>query len=84
MPDPAIDDMAWRRLLSSRGHARRLWVHPGVLDRLTADPQVSVGGGIPEHDGLTVRAGRLQLYVSEAEATKLCAGIGCAKIEQVR
>jgi excisionase family DNA binding protein len=71
MPDPAIDDAPWRRLLSSRGHARRLWVHPGVLDRLAADPQVSVGGGIPEHDGLTVRPGRLHLYVSEADADEV-------------
>src|ERR1022692_3465284 len=64
MPDPAIDDTAWRRLLSSRGQARRLWVHPGVLECLAADPHVSVSGGIPElaeNDGLTVRAGRLQL-----------------------
>jgi hypothetical protein len=74
MPDPAVDDTAWRRLLSSRGHARRLWAHPGVLDRLAADPQVSVGGGtaaLAEHDGLTARAGQLELYVGEADADEV-------------
>ena len=74
MPDPAVDDKAWRRLLSSRGHARRLWAHPGVLDRLAADPEVSVGGGIAElteHDGLTARGGQLELYVSEADADEV-------------
>jgi len=74
LPDPAVDDTAWRRLLSSRGHTRRLWAHPGVLDRLAADPQVSAGGGIAalaEHDGLTARAGRLELYVGEADADEV-------------
>lgn len=74
MPDPAIDDMAWRRLLSSRGHACRLWAHPGVLDRLAADPKVSVGGSdaeLAEHDGLTPRAERLELYVREADADEV-------------
>jgi excisionase family DNA binding protein len=74
MPDPAADDAAWRRLLASRGHARRLWAHPGVLDRLAADPQVSVGGGaaaLTEQDGLTPRGGRLELYVREADADEV-------------
>lgn len=74
MPDPAVDDAAWRRLLSSRGHARRVWAHPGVLDRLAADPRVSVGGAIAEfaeHDGLTARPGQLQLYVGEADADEV-------------
>jgi excisionase family DNA binding protein len=74
MPDPAIDDMAWRRLLSSRGHECRLWAHPGVLDRLAADPKVSVGGSdaeLAEHDGLTRRADRLEVYVREADADEV-------------
>ena len=74
MPDPAINDTAWRRLMSSRGHAGRLWAHPGVLDRLAADPRVSAGGGtaeLAEHDGLTSRTGRLELYVSEADADEV-------------
>jgi excisionase family DNA binding protein len=74
MPDPATDDMAWRRLLSSRGHACRLWAHPGVLDRLAADPKVSIGGidaELAEHDGLTPHAGRLELYVCEADADEV-------------
>jgi excisionase family DNA binding protein len=74
MPDPAVDDTAWRRLLSSRGRARRLWAHPGVLDRLAADPRVSVGGVIPElaeREGRTAGAGQLQLYVGEADADEV-------------
>lgn len=74
MPDPAVDDMAWRRLLSSRGHDCRLWAHPGVLNRLAADPKVSVGGSdaeLAKHDGLTRHAGRLEVYVREADADEV-------------
>lgn len=77
LPDPVADDGPWRRLLSARGHARHLWVHPGVLDRLASDPKVSRGGAeaLPSapsaHDGLTARRGRLELYVNEADAEGL-------------
>jgi excisionase family DNA binding protein len=71
LPDPVADAGPWRRLLSARGQVRRLWVHPGVLDRLAGDPRVSQGGAEAApagHDGLTARPGRLELYVSEADA----------------
>ena len=74
LPDPAADDVPWRRLLSTRGHARRMWVHPGVLDRLAADPEVSAGGigAMPaDHEGLTIGPGRLEAYVHEADADDL-------------
>ena len=74
LPDPVADDAPWRRLLSTRGHARRMWVHPGVLDRLAADPMVSAGGiGAmpPGHDGLALGPGRLDVYVHEADADEL-------------
>lgn len=74
MPDPVTDVGPWCRLLSARGQVRQLWVHPGVLDRLAKDPKVSRGGAeaIPAgHDGLTVRPGRLELYVSEAHVDDL-------------
>ena len=74
LPDPVADDAPWRRLLSTRGHARRMWVHPGVLDRLAADSKVSTGGigAMPAgHDGLTMGPGRLDVYVHEADADGL-------------
>lgn len=74
LPDPVTDDAPWRRLVSTRGHARRMWAHSGVLDRLSADPNVSVGGigAMPaDHDGLTIGPGRLEIYVHEADADDL-------------
>jgi excisionase family DNA binding protein len=70
LPDPVADPEPWRRLMSARGKVRRLWVHPGVLDRLAVDSRVSRGGveATPAgHDGLTVRPDRLELYASEAD-----------------
>jgi hypothetical protein len=74
LPDPVADAGPWHRLLSARGQVRRLWAHPGVLDRLASDPRVSRGGtaaALPGHDGLTARPGRLELYVSDADAEGL-------------
>lgn len=74
LPDPVADAGPWRRLLSARGQVRRLWAHPGVLDRLAGDPRVSRGGAeaVPVgDDGLTARPGRLELYVAEADAGDL-------------
>ena len=74
LPDPVADAGPWRRLLSARGQVRHLWAHPGVLGRLASDPKVSRGGAeaVPSgHDGLTVHPGRLDLYVSEADAEEL-------------
>lgn len=74
MPDPAADDAPWRRLLSSRGEVRCLWVHPGVVDRLAADPRVSASGAgaaTADHDGLTAHEGRLDLYVREVDADEV-------------
>lgn len=74
LPDPVIDAGPWRRLLSARGQERRLWVHPGVFDRLAKDSKVSRGGAeaVPSgQDGLTMHPGRLELYVSEADAEDL-------------
>jgi hypothetical protein len=74
LPDPVDDDAPWRRLLSTRGNARRMWVHPGILDRLATDPKVSAGGigALPAgQEGLTVRPGRLEVYVHEEDAGDL-------------
>lgn len=74
LPDPVADDAPWRRLLSARGHARRMWVHPGILDRLASDPAVSAGGiaAMPaDREGLTVGPGRLEIYVHEDDTDDL-------------
>jgi len=74
LPDPVVDSRPWHRLLSARGRVRHLWVHPGVLDRLARDPKVSRGGAgavLSGQDGLTAQSGRLELYVSEADAEEL-------------
>lgn len=74
MPDPAADESPWRRLLSSRGQVRRLWAHPGVVERLAADPRVSRGGvrAMPVGtDGLAGGPRRLELYVGDADADAL-------------
>jgi excisionase family DNA binding protein len=74
MPDPVADDAPWRRLLSSRGHVRRMWAHPGVLDRLAADPMVANGGAdaaLPTQSCLTGRGDRLELYVGDVDADEL-------------
>lgn len=74
MPDPVADEAPWRRLLSSRGQVRRLWAHPGLLDRLAADPDVSRGGAgaaALAGDGLAGGANRLELYVRAADADPL-------------
>lgn len=77
LPDPVADQTPWRRLLSARGKVHHLWVHPGVLDRLAADPRVSKGGAeamVSAHDGLTMSAAGLELYVHEADADELIRG----------
>lgn len=74
LPDPVADDGPWRHLLSARGQVRRLWVHPGVLDRLASDSRVSRGGSAAAPtgpDGLTEGSSRLELYVSEEYAEEL-------------
>jgi hypothetical protein len=35
----------WDRWLRRRAHPERVWVHPGVLDRLASDPRLHQGGG---------------------------------------
>lgn len=35
----------WEHWLAGRAARRRLWVHPGVLGRLAADPRLRPGGG---------------------------------------
>jgi excisionase family DNA binding protein len=74
LPDPVADDGPWRHLLSARGRVRRMWAHPGVLDRLASDSRVSRGGSeavLAGGDGLTEGSGRLELYVSEEHAEDL-------------
>lgn len=74
LPDPVADDTPWRRLLSRRGHVRRMWAHPGILDRLAADPKVSRGGALAmpaDHDGLTTLPAQLEIYVHEADVDDL-------------
>ena len=69
IPDPFEDVGRWRLLLASRGPARCMWAHPGVLARLKDDPRISVGGAeaaIPAGDGLSGTS-RLDLYVGEAD-----------------
>jgi excisionase family DNA binding protein len=74
MPDPAADEAPWRRLLASRGQVRRLWIHPGLLERLTADPKVSHGGLLAAPAGIDGLAGgphQLELYVGAGDADAL-------------
>ena len=35
----------WENLLRSRAERRRIWVHPGVVDRLSSDHRLHAGGG---------------------------------------
>src|SRR5262245_24102945 len=44
MPDPSDNPERWRALLASRGRVDRKWAHPGLVQRLIGDPQVSAGG----------------------------------------
>jgi excisionase family DNA binding protein len=44
MPDPADDPGRWRHLLASRSREERMWVHPGLLPKLSDDERVRVGG----------------------------------------
>ena len=74
MPDPVADEAPWRRLLSSRGQVRRLWIHPGMLERLAADPKVSNSGlraAAAGTDGLAGGPDRLELYVGAGDADAL-------------
>jgi len=74
LPDPAQDLAPWSRLLSSRGQVRRMWAHPGVVDRLVADPAVSRGGDLAASvggEGLAGGRRRLELYVAAGEADGL-------------
>jgi len=74
LPDPVRDPAPWVRLLSSRGRLRRLWAHPGVLDRLVADPRVSPGGDLALATGVAGLVGggsRLPLYVGAADVEDL-------------
>jgi len=72
LPDPADDIRPWRRLLGSRGTLRRMWVHPGVLDRLLADARIRGGGGsadaIPGLDALTGGRHQYVIYVSSDDS----------------
>jgi excisionase family DNA binding protein len=74
LPDPVEDCFPWRRLLAARGHIRRLWVHPGVLDRVSSDRRVSRGGSaalLAAGEGLTGRTSHVELYARATDADAL-------------
>jgi excisionase family DNA binding protein len=75
MPDPAEDPGRWRALLAPRGRAERMWVHPGLIPKLTGDPQVCAGGSIAAaHIGEGLSETRVRdLYVAEHEAEHVAA-----------
>jgi excisionase family DNA binding protein len=75
MPDPEDDINPWRTLLSSRGPVRRMWVHPGILEKLEADSRISVGGAgaiLAIGEGLT-HVSKVDLYAKELDVEQVIA-----------
>jgi excisionase family DNA binding protein len=65
LPDPTHNGAPWRSMLARRARARRMWVHPGLLDRLAADPRVSGSGAIDANEGLSGGRSGLELYIAQ-------------------
>ncbi len=67
----------WAAWLRRRAAPRRVWVHPGVIDALAADPRVHPGGGAAAiAAGLGVGAGvggPAVFYVEDADADQVVA-----------
>jgi excisionase family DNA binding protein len=58
----------WRSWLGSRAERRRVWVHPGVLDRLARDERLRPGGPAAAHAlGLAVAGGAVRRFYVNAD-----------------
>lgn len=75
MPEPATAPERWAMCLASRHMVRRLWAHPGVMDRLRHDARISAGGfeAVQTQDGLTGRDDRWDLYVNARDINAVVA-----------
>jgi len=74
LPDPVEDAAPWMRLLSSRGRVRRMWAHPGVVDRVFADRRVARSEELTvvlRGEGLAGGPRRLPGYVSASDVDDL-------------
>jgi excisionase family DNA binding protein len=57
----------WEHWLAGRAQRRRIWVHPGALERLAADPRLRPGGGFAAaHHGAGISAGPPRLFYVDA------------------
>ncbi|MDQ1734792.1 MAG: hypothetical protein QOH56_1043 [Pseudonocardiales bacterium] len=58
----------WEQWLASRAGRRRLWVHPGVLNRLAADERLRPGGGFAAAaQGVGIAASQPRRFYIDAE-----------------
>lgn len=65
----------WGQWLRRRAQARRVWVHPGVLKRFSADPRLHRGGGpVARESGVGLSGGdRNVFYVAASDADAVLA-----------
>lgn len=65
----------WGRWLRKRARPQRVWIHPGVVDRLSSDPRVHQGGGFAvASSGVGLASGdRSRLYVRADEVASVLA-----------
>jgi excisionase family DNA binding protein len=65
----------WHRWLRRRAHPQRVWIHPGVLQRLSSDPRLHRGGEPAEGAaGAGLAAGHRDVfYVDAADADAVMA-----------
>jgi hypothetical protein len=58
----------WEHWLAGRAVRRRLWVHPGVLDRLAADQRLRPGGGFAAAaQGVGIAASKPRRFYVDAD-----------------
>ena len=63
-----VSERRWRSWLAARAERRRVWVHPGVVDRMAADPRLHPGGGFAVAASAGISAGPPRRFYVESDA----------------
>lgn len=62
-----VSERRWMSWLAARAERRRVWVHPGVISRMAADPRVHLGGSVAAATSLGISAGPPRRFYVQAD-----------------
>jgi hypothetical protein len=63
-----VSERRWKSWLAARAERRRVWVHPGVVDRMAADPRLHPGGSIAAAASAGISAGPPRRFYIQSDA----------------